>query len=97
MAELGEPSKTLVRCTKSQAVHLGPPSLCRLLWQGEKKKEHVPCGIDDGDLELIRADDASFYGQDSAGSDTDSDHRDSARCQTRRSRWLGFRRGFQQC
>ena len=37
----------------------------------------MPCGIDDSDLEALRADDASFYGQDSAVSDTDasdSDH-----------------------
>ena len=33
----------------------------------------MPCGIDDSDLEALRADDASFYGQDSAASDTDSD------------------------
>ena len=26
----------------------------------------MPCGIDDSDLEALRADDASFYGQDSA-------------------------------
>ena len=37
----------------------------------------MPCGIDDSDLKALRADDASFYGQDSAVSDTDtsdSDH-----------------------
>ena len=34
----------------------------------------MPCGIDDSDLEALRADDASFYGQDCAVSDTDSDH-----------------------
>ena len=34
----------------------------------------MPCDIDDSDLEALRADDASFYGQDSAVSDTDSDH-----------------------
>ena len=37
----------------------------------------MPCGIDDSDLEALRADDASIYGQDSAASDTDtsdSDH-----------------------
>ena len=37
----------------------------------------MPCGIDDSDLEALRADDASFYGQDSAVSDTDSDTSDS--------------------
>ena len=34
----------------------------------------MPCGIDDSDLEALRADDASFYGQDSVVSDTDGDH-----------------------
>ena len=37
----------------------------------------MPCGIDDSDLKAPRADDASFYGQDSAVSDldtSDSDH-----------------------
>ena len=37
----------------------------------------MPCGIDDSDLKALRADDASFYRQDSAVSDTDtsdSDH-----------------------
>ena len=38
----------------------------------------MPCGIDDSDLKALKADDASFYGQDSAVSDTDttsdSDH-----------------------
>ena len=37
----------------------------------------MPCGIDDTGLEALRADDASFYGQDSVVSDTDtsdSDH-----------------------
>ena len=37
----------------------------------------MPCGIDDSDLKALRADDAGFYGQDSAVSDTDtsdSDH-----------------------
>ena len=37
----------------------------------------LSCGIDDSDLKALRADDASFYGQDSAVSDTDtsdSDH-----------------------
>ena len=34
----------------------------------------MPCGIDDSDLEALRADDASFYGQDCTVSDTDSDH-----------------------
>ena len=34
----------------------------------------MPCGIDDSNLEALRADDAGFYGQDSAVSDTDSDH-----------------------
>ena len=38
----------------------------------------MPCCIDDSDLEALRADDAGFYGQDSAVSDTDSDDRDSA-------------------
>ena len=47
----------------------------------------MPCGIDDSDLEALRADDASFYGQDCAVSDTDSDH--ETRCQTRRSQWRG--------
>ena len=32
----------------------------------------MPCGIDDSDLEALRADDASIYGQDSAASDTDT-------------------------
>ena len=36
----------------------------------------MPCGIDDSDLEALRADDASFYGQDSAVSDTDTSDRD---------------------
>ena len=37
----------------------------------------MPCGIDDSDLKALRADDASFYRQDSAVPDTDtsdSDH-----------------------
>ena len=34
----------------------------------------MPCGIDDSDLEALRADDTSFYGQYSAVSDTDSHH-----------------------
>ena len=34
----------------------------------------MPCGIADSDLEALRADDASFYRQDSAVSDTGSDH-----------------------
>ena len=42
-----------------------------------RRRSIVPCGIDDSDLKAPRADDASFYGQDSAVSDTDtsdSDH-----------------------
>ena len=39
-----------------------------------RRRSIVPCGIDDSDLEALRADDASFYGQDCAVSDTDSDH-----------------------
>ena len=41
------------------------------------RRSIVPCGIDDSGLEALRADDASFYGQDSVVSDTDnsdSDH-----------------------
>ena len=42
-----------------------------------RRRSLVPCGIDDSDLEVLRADDSSFYGQDSAVSDidtSDSDH-----------------------
>ena len=39
-----------------------------------RRRSIEPCGIDDSDLEALRADDASFYGQDCAVSDTDSDH-----------------------
>ena len=45
----------------------------------------MPCGINDSDLKALRADGASFYGQDSAVSDTDtcdSDH-DTARAAKR--------------
>ena len=37
------------------------------------RRSVVPCGIDDSDPEALRAHDASFYGQDGAVSDTDSD------------------------
>ena len=37
------------------------------------------CGIDDSDLEALRADEASFYGQDSAVSDTDTSDSDLER------------------
>ena len=51
----------------------------------------MPCGIDDSDLKALRTDDAGFYGQDSAVSDTDtsdSDH-ETARAAKRVDRGIG--------
>ena len=68
----------LIRCTKSQAVHLGPLSFfCVCSGKMSRRRSIVHCGIDDSDPEALRADDASFYGQDRVVSDpgtSDSDH-----------------------
>ena len=62
----------LIRCTKSQVVHLGPLSfLCVCSGKTSRRRSIVPCGIDDSDLEALRADNASFYRQKSTVSDTD--------------------------
>ena len=51
IAELGEPSKMLIRCTKSQAVNLGPLSfICICSGKTSRRRSIVPCGIDDSDL-----------------------------------------------
>ena len=55
----------------------GPLSFCVCSGKMSRRRSIAPCGIDDSDLKALREDDASFYGQDSAVSDTDasdSDH-----------------------
>ena len=73
----GKPGNVQCSLEKYRKFTDGPLVFCVCSGKISRRRSIVPCGIDDSDLEALRADDASFYGQDSDVSDTDtsdSDH-----------------------